>query len=90
MSENCDCKLFCGDDPWLKSGRSEYCEEYNKAKKALDLKLKEHPMGEVAEVDLLNTHYGETTRYQYVKIYIDNQTHNFDIGDKYQLIKIED
>jgi hypothetical protein len=24
----CDCLNYCGDDPWLKSGKSRYCQEY--------------------------------------------------------------
>lgn len=27
MTENhCDCTVFCGDDPWLKDGRSQPCD----------------------------------------------------------------
>ena len=30
---NCDCLNYCGDDPWLKEGKSEYCEAHKKRHK---------------------------------------------------------
>lgn len=31
MPEPCDCTVWCGDDPWLKDGRSEPCAHKKKA-----------------------------------------------------------
>jgi hypothetical protein len=27
---HCDCLNYCGDDPWLKDGRADYCEQWLK------------------------------------------------------------
>jgi hypothetical protein len=32
VTKRCDCLNDCGDDPWLKDGRAEYCDHWKKRK----------------------------------------------------------
>lgn len=40
--ERCDCLNSCGDDPWLKSGKADYCEHHKKQVAMLALIEKIH------------------------------------------------
>lgn len=59
---SCDCLNHCGDDPWLKDGRSKPCEK---------LKLRQEQERqralETVRVNLLMQQYGATTVYDLIE-----------------------
>lgn len=36
----CDCTVYCGDDPWIKSGRASYCQPFLDRQAFLEAQLK--------------------------------------------------
>lgn len=56
MSDKCDCLVYCGDDPWLKDGRSKPCAQ--KVQKEEERRL---------AIEAMNREKKDAARYRWLR-----------------------
>lgn len=69
----CDCTCYCGDDPWLKTGKAQPCEyqrdlERQKARRLAEAAADDraHRIASIAAKELVCSEFEQANEYQWV------------------------